>query len=201
MTPTHSSRTTSLFTLPPTVYPDADRSDPVGSKESCVPMTSTRSQPAPSPRDYGSEATTPFGSSRSGAPATQGESRPTRGLRVSVRPEYLPEHSDADAARFVFGYHIHIHNDGAEPVTLVSRHWIIVDGDGDRHEVEGDGVVGHQPRLEPGQSFEYASYCPLETRWGTMEGVYHMRLDDGSMFDATVARFFLVAPEFERHAD
>jgi ApaG protein len=155
------------------------------------PMASTRSQPAPAPRNFGSEATTPFG-----RPAAE-----KGGLRITVRPEFLPEHSDADALRFVFGYHINIHNEGAEPVTLVSRHWVIVDGDGDRHEVEGDGVVGHQPRLEPGESFEYASYCPLETRWGTMEGVYHMRLDDGSMFDAVIARFFLVAPELERGSD
>lgn len=173
-------------------------------------MSPTRSQPAPAPRNFGSDAITPFGGAGPGgsqrrANESSKESRSTApeagGLRVVVRPEYLPEHSDTDALRFVFGYHIHIENRGAEPATLISRHWIIVDGDGDRHEVEGEGVVGHQPRLLPGESFEYASYCPLETRWGTMEGVYHMRLDDGSMFEARIARFFLVAPEFERDDD
>lgn len=173
-------------------------------------MSTTRSQPAPSPRDFGSDAITPFGRAQSrasgrrapgGVQEEMAAQAGKSGLRVVVRPEYLPEHSDTVAHRFVFGYHIHIENHGAEPVTLISRHWIIVDGDGDRHDVEGEGVVGHQPRLEPGESFEYASYCPLETRWGTMEGVYHMRLDDGSTFDATVARFFLVAPELEREVE
>lgn len=175
----------------------------------CASMTSTRSQPASAPKDYGSDAVTPFG--RGGRPsasvdveqsgASLGDvDQPSPGVRVRVRPEYLPDHSDPDARRFVFGYRIRIRNEGAEPVTLISRHWIIVDGDGDRHDVEGDGVVGHQPRLEPGEAFEYASYCPLETRWGTMEGVYHMRLDDGSMFHARVARFFLVAPGAENES-
>ncbi len=157
-------------------------------------MSFTRSQPAPAPKDFGSETVTPFGS---GDKLGDGIAEGQGVVRVRVQPEYLPDHSDPQTNRFVFGYRIRISNEGAEPVTLVSRQWIIVDGDGDRHEVEGDGVVGHQPRLDPGESFEYASYCPLETRWGTMEGVYHMRRDNGSTFPAAVARFFLVGPEPE----
>lgn len=146
-------------------------------------MNASLSTAASRPHDLGSEAVTTFEGGGAG------------GVRVRVRPEYLPEHSDPAASRYVFGYRVRVTNESAEPVTLISRHWMIVDGDGDRHEVQGDGVVGRQPRLEPGEAFDYASFCPLETRWGTMEGVYHMRCDNGAMFDATVARFFLVAPE------
>lgn len=151
-------------------------------------MRSTSSTPAADARDLGSEVVTPF------TPGADG------GVRVNVKPEFLPEHSDPSAARWVFGYRVRITNEGPQPVTLLRRHWIIVDGDGDRHDVEGDGVVGHQPRLEPGEVFEYASYCPLETRWGTMEGEFHMVPNGGESFAARVARFYLVAPEADASA-
>jgi ApaG protein len=122
-----------------------------------------------------------------------GSSCVTRGIRVDVAPQYLREQSDPDAGKFVFSYRIRVTNEGAVAAQLVSRHWIIVDADGERHDVRGEGVVGQQPLLGPGQSFEYSSYCPLETPWGTMEGTYAFRTDDGATFDAVVARFYLAA--------
>lgn len=119
----------------------------------------------------------------------------TDGVRVSVTPAYLPEHSDPLDKRFVFAYRIRITNESERWVKLLSRRWVIVDSLGESQEVTGEGVIGAQPELEPGQSFEYSSYCPLTTPWGTMEGQYTMRRDDGSTFLATIARFFLVAEE------
>lgn len=119
----------------------------------------------------------------------------TRGFKVEVKPEYLPEHSRPDQRKYVFGYRIRITNEGREKAQLKSRHWVIVDADGDRHDVVGEGVVGHQPEMAPGQVFEYTSYCPLETPWGTMEGSYTLLGDGGQTFEISVARFFLVANE------
>lgn len=119
----------------------------------------------------------------------------TRGFRVDVRPQYLPEHSKPAEGKYVFGYHIRIENVGVERAKLLSRHWVIVDADGDRHDVTGEGVVGNQPDLGPGEHFEYSSFCPLETPWGTMEGSYRFRADSGEEFDVRVARFYLVAEE------
>lgn len=144
----------------------------------------------------------------------------TRGIRVLVAPEFLREQSDADAGRYLFAYRVRITNQSDLIVQLMRRHWIIVDADGDRREVEGDGVVGRQPILEPGATFEYASYCPLATRWGTMEGSFLLSVLDGqgisidpeivddepetsggltppipSEMRVRVGRFFLVAPE------
>lgn len=119
----------------------------------------------------------------------------TQGVRISARPRYLPDHSEPDAARFIFRYRIHIANESDGAVTLLRRHWIIVDGQGQRRDVEGEGVIGAQPRIEPGHTYEYESFCPLTTSWGTMEGSYAMARDDGSEFAAEVARFYLVADE------
>ena len=115
----------------------------------------------------------------------------TEGVRVGATGYYLPEESDAEARKFVFGYTIVIANQGDAPVQLLTRHWVIIDGHGRREDVEGEGVVGQQPRLEPGQAFKYQSFCPLKTPWGTMEGTYHMRREDGTTFDVKVARFYL----------
>lgn len=117
----------------------------------------------------------------------------TDGVRVRVRPEFLPQHSDPDAGRWVFAYHITIANEGAEPARLLTRRWVIVDADGERNIVEGDGVVGAQPELLAGESFDYSSFCPLATPWGTMEGAYGMARPDGRRFEARVARFYLAA--------
>jgi len=115
----------------------------------------------------------------------------TEGVRVGATGYYLPEESDAEARKFVFGYTIVIANQGDAPVQLLTRHWVIIDGHGRREDVEGEGVVGQQPRLEPGQAFKYQSFCPLKTPWGTMEGTYEMKRDDGTTFDVKVARFYL----------
>lgn len=117
----------------------------------------------------------------------------TDGMRVEVRPEYLPEQSRPDQHKWVFAYRVRITNQRPHRARLISRHWIIVDADGDRHDVVGEGVVGLQPTLAPGQSFEYSSYCPLETPWGTMEGAYTFENDDQTRFDVAVGRFFLIS--------
>ncbi len=85
-----------------------------------------------------------------------------------------------------------------KPVQLVSRHWIIIDAYGRREDVSGPGVVGQTPRLEPGKAFKYQSFCPLRTVWGTMEGEYQMRYDDGETFDVQIARFYLKVPKDEQ---
>ena len=95
------------------------------------------------------------------------------------------------AKNHVFRYTIIIANEGDVPAQLVSRHWIIIDANGHREEVKGPGVVGETPRLEPGKSFKYQSFCQLKTSWGTMEGTYQMKRDDGDTFDVNIQRFYL----------
>ncbi len=130
-----------------------------------------------------------------------GSEATTRGVRVRVEPRYLPEQSNPEAPRFVFGYKIRITNEGATPVRLLSRHWIIVDADGGREEIRGEGVVGRQPDIAPGQSFAYSSFCPLATAWGTMEGSYQVQGEYGEIVEVAIARFYLVAsPGGERPA-
>lgn len=135
--------------------------------------------------------------------SSRGSTATTEGVRVQVSPSFAPEHSAPEPApgenpRFVFVYRIRISNHGDRTVQLLSRRWTIVDADGERHEVAGDGVVGQQPRLEPGRVFEYESFCPLPTPWGTMEGSYRMEVQSGSergrLFDARIERFYLAAP-------
>lgn len=123
-----------------------------------------------------------------------GSTAHTRGIRVDVTPSFLPEQSDASLRRYVFAYRIRIHNGSAGAVRLLRRHWIIVDARGEREEVEGAGVVGQQPEIGPGEVFEYASFCPLATPWGTMEGSYQMQDAAGEEFSAAIARFYLAAP-------
>lgn len=121
----------------------------------------------------------------------------TEGIRVRVAAQYLPERSNPDHMQHLFAYRVRIRNDGDQPATLRARRWVIIDADGDTEIVEGPGVVGEEPRLEPGDEHEYVSGCPLETSWGTMEGHFAMERDDGSTFKAEVGRFFLapnVAP-------
>ncbi len=113
-------------------------------------------------------------------------------VRVSV--SYLPEQSEPDRGRWFWAYHVRIENEGAQTVQLLTRHWIITDGRGARHSVEGEGVVGEQPMIEPGGSFDYVSGCPLATPTGAMAGSYHMTAADGSNFDVEIPRFALIAP-------
>jgi ApaG protein len=123
-----------------------------------------------------------------------GSTATTRGIRVEVRSAYIPERSNPAENRWFFTYTIRITNEGPEAARLISRHWIITDGDGGVEEVRGPGVVGEQPRLEPGQDYEYTSACPLGTNFGTMHGTYRMTTDEGREFDAEIAPFPLAEP-------
>ena len=119
----------------------------------------------------------------------------TRGVRVQVRSSYLPERSSPRDSHYFFTYRIRISNVGEETVQLVSRHWIITDGDGRVEEVQGPGVVGEQPVLEPGESFEYTSGTPLDTPSGFMVGAYHMQVpSSGENFDVAIPAFSLDSP-------
>jgi ApaG protein len=118
----------------------------------------------------------------------------TDDIRVEVRSRYLAEHSDPDSGRWVFGYAVRITNESERTVKLLSRHWLITDGEGKIEEVRGPGVVGAQPVLRPGDSHEYTSFCPLSTPVGTMEGSYQMTADDRGLFDVEVGRFPLFQP-------
>ena len=118
----------------------------------------------------------------------------TREVMVRVSVSFLPEQSEPAKGRWFWAYHIRIENEGAQAVQLLTRHWTITDGRGGRHEVRGEGVVGDQPVIEPGQSYDYVSGCPLHTPTGAMEGSYHMVAEDGSSFDAAIPRFALIGP-------
>jgi ApaG protein len=115
-------------------------------------------------------------------------------IRVAVETSYLPEQSDPESRRFVFTYTITIRNEGSTPAKLLRRHWLITDADGKVQEVHGDGVVGEQPHLQPGQRFRYSSGAILETPVGAMQGSYSMQGDDGARFDAPIAPFRLAMP-------
>jgi len=115
----------------------------------------------------------------------------TEGIRVRVGAQYRPDQSDPDRRHYVYAYRVVLTNQGERPAKLLSRHWIIRDANNELREVRGQGVVGEQPRLEPGESFQYVSGCPLGTSWGTMEGSYEMQREDGETFRARIGRFFL----------
>lgn len=115
-------------------------------------------------------------------------------IEISPRPRFIPEQSDPDNGRFVFAYTISIRNAGSGPAQLLSRHWIITDANDEVQEVRGVGVIGEQPLLQPGESFEYTSGCVLATPLGTMKGSYRMVAGDGTSFDATIPEFVLAAP-------
>jgi ApaG protein len=118
----------------------------------------------------------------------------TRGVRVDVESTYHEERSNPAAEEWFFSYRIRIANEGGETVRLLTRHWVITDSTGRVQEVRGPGVVGQQPRLAPGESFEYTSFCPLKTSFGTMQGSYQMITDSGETFDAEIAPFALGQP-------
>ena len=121
----------------------------------------------------------------------------TRRIRVAVRPAYLDDQSDPEDDRYVWSYTVTIENRGPEPVQLLSRYWNIIDGQGRIQEVRGAGVVGAQPVIAPGESFQYTSGCPLETASGTMSGRYQMRSASGESFEAEIPPFLLESP-YER---
>jgi ApaG protein len=119
----------------------------------------------------------------------------TSGLLVRVEPQFLPEESNPDEGRFVWAYTIEIENRSKADVRLISRYWRITDAKGVTQEVRGEGVVGQQPLIQPGQSFRYTSAAPLAAPSGMMMGAYSMqRIDDGSSFDITVPTFLLDSP-------
>lgn len=118
----------------------------------------------------------------------------TRDIEVVVEPFYLEEQSDPDDDRYVWGYRVVISNNSGVAVRLVNRYWNITDQNGQIDEVSGPGVVGEQPRLQPGDTYEYSSGCPLDTPSGLMFGHYQMETDEGEMFDVDIPAFSLDAP-------
>lgn len=119
---------------------------------------------------------------------------PRHEVVVNVKTQYLDGQSAPESGRYVFAYHITISNRGTERVQLLRRHWIITDGNQHVEEVEGEGVVGQQPVIEPGRSYDYTSGCVLKTDCGRMEGSYQMRTDDGALFLAPIPAFALRIP-------
>lgn len=115
-------------------------------------------------------------------------------IDVSAATKYLPDQSQPDRGRYVFAYTITIVNAGTVPARLLTRHWIITDANDKVQEVRGEGVVGQQPYLAPGMSFEYTSGTMIETPVGTMRGSYQMIADDGSTFSAEIPQFTLSVP-------
>ena len=115
-------------------------------------------------------------------------------IGIEVITDYVSEQSEPSADRYVFAYTITITNNGNVPARLISRHWIITDANGKVQEVSGDGVVGEQPHLEPGQEFRYSSGAVLETPVGAMQGLYRMEAENGVNFDAPIAPFTLAVP-------
>ena len=118
----------------------------------------------------------------------------TSDITVRVAVSFLPEQSEPARGRWFWAYHVRIENEGRGAVQLVSREWTISDGRGGRHDVQGEGVVGEQPVIEPGTAFDYVSGCPLGTPTGFMEGRYHLIAADGRGFAVAIPRFPLVAP-------
>jgi ApaG protein len=115
-------------------------------------------------------------------------------IRIQVTSSYIDDQSEPDSDRYVFAYSITISNSGDVAAKLISRHWIITDANGKVQEVNGDGVVGEQPYLNPGEEFRYSSGAVLETPVGAMQGIYRMQADDGFGFDALIAPFTLAVP-------
>ncbi|MAE39330.1 MAG: Co2+/Mg2+ efflux protein ApaG [Psychrobacter sp.] len=116
----------------------------------------------------------------------------TLGVRVEAAAQFDPERSDPDRPHHFYAYRIRITNEGEDTVQLLRRRWEIRDANNNTETVSGNGVVGYQPTFESGMSFEYTSYCPLKTEWGTMEGCFTFERKGGEHFDVAVGRFFLV---------
>ena len=123
-----------------------------------------------------------------------GSEEATKGVRIFVKPEYVESESDPKGDFWFYIYHVTIQNEGSETVQIVSRHWIITNGEGVVEHVRGPGVVGEKPILSTGESFSYTSACPLNTSIGTMHGTYQMKTENGDIFDAKIAPFLLAEP-------
>jgi ApaG protein len=115
-------------------------------------------------------------------------------IEIHPLPQFIPEQSDPENDRYIFAYTITIKNVGSVPAQLVSRHWIITDGNNEVQEVRGLGVVGKQPLLQPGESFQYTSGSSMTTPIGTMKGTYQMVAEDGTHFEAVIPEFVLASP-------
>lgn len=115
-------------------------------------------------------------------------------ISIRVATNYVDDQSEPDSDRYVFAYTITIKNLSNIPAQLISRHWVITDANGKVQEVSGDGVVGEQPKLSPGETFRYSSGAILETPVGAMQGSYRMQADDGAGFDAPIPPFTLAVP-------
>jgi len=115
-------------------------------------------------------------------------------IEVKVLPAYIADQSDPINNHYVFSYTVTIKNNGSAPAKLLTRHWVITDGDGQTQEVNGDGVIGEQPHLQPGEGFQYTSGTFMNTPFGTMHGSYQMVSDQGEKFDATIPTFQLTVP-------
>lgn len=115
-------------------------------------------------------------------------------ISISVESEYLADQSDVEGHRWVFAYHVSIHNGGDFTARLLTRHWVITDGEERVQEVHGEGVIGEQPNIAPGQTYEYTSGAVIETSVGSMHGSYQMLAEDGTCFDATIPAFTLAPP-------
>jgi ApaG protein len=118
----------------------------------------------------------------------------TRGIRIQVRSEFLPESSSPRDGHYVFQYHVRIANIGSETAQLISREWTVTNAEGEVEKYKGPGVVGEYPVLPPGGVFEYRSFCPIKTPVGAMQGTYQMVTADGDRFDAVIAPFTLAVP-------
>lgn len=116
-------------------------------------------------------------------------------ISVSSESNYMAQESKPDEQHYLFSYKMRIQNNSNVPVQLMSRHWVITDGFGQVEEVSGAGVIGLQPRLTPGQIFEYESFCPLQTTSGIMKGSYQLTSDSGERFDIQIPEFYLIAPQ------
>lgn len=123
----------------------------------------------------------------------------TNGIRIQVTTKFVEKQSNPTQNRFIYAYHVLISNVGNEESTLISRHWIIANSLAQVEEVRGVGVVGETPTIYPGESFEYTSFCPLDTEWGTMEGTYQMQKKDGSVFNAVISKFLLARTNNVKH--
>lgn len=118
----------------------------------------------------------------------------TREFKIAVKVEYVSTESRPEQGYHFFAYKISITNSGSSPAQLMSRHWIITDEKGHKEEVRGPGVVGVQPRIQPGQTFEYESACPLNAATGSMRGQYHFVAESGESFSVEIPEFYLIAP-------
>ena len=133
--------------------------------------------------------------SSTGMPVKPTYEQTTRGVSISVDPEYLEHQSEPENSQFTWAYHVLIENVGTDTVQILARHWKITNIRGESHEVVGDGLVGQQPILEPGDKFEYTSGTPLSTSSGFMSGSFHVVDDGGDVFDVPVPDFSLDSPQ------